>query len=133
MPTTLEIAREIGATKQQVYRYIKRNHISEVDASASPKQYSEADAERIKQGIKSQKAKQSRSTSEADQKANKNASAALYKLIDQQQETITTLTRLLDQEQKLRMIAEQKLMAIEQKNSEPEPPKKKHWWQFGAE
>lgn len=42
---------------------------------------------------------------------------------------IEQLHKLLDQEQQLRMIQEQKILQIEESNSEQKETKKK-WWQF---
>lgn len=119
----LEIAKDLGLPKQVVYRYIKANNIKEVSIEATTKLYSEADEEAIKKGIKEQSARKPRSDSER-------LHQTLLNTIEAQQNTIEKLTKLLDQEQQLRMVAEQKLIAIEEKKETEQQPTKKSWWPF---
>jgi len=49
--TIRQIAEEIGIDKQRVYRYIRRNRISEAHQEAGAMWYSEADERLIKQGL----------------------------------------------------------------------------------
>lgn len=52
----------------------------------------------------------------------------LKKELEAKNEQISNLQKLLDQEQQLRMVTEQKLLQIEEKKNE-EIVKKKRWWQ----
>lgn len=51
MKTTKQIADELGATKQQVYRYIKRHHIAEAHQENGVLMYDDATITLIKQGF----------------------------------------------------------------------------------
>lgn len=51
MKTTKQIADELGATKQQIYRYIKRNHIKEAYQENGVLMYDDATITLIKQGF----------------------------------------------------------------------------------
>jgi 5-bromo-4-chloroindolyl phosphate hydrolysis protein len=50
------------------------------------------------------------------------------KQLQAKDEQIERLQKLLDQEQQLRMVSEQKILLLEEKQEEPEPTKKR--WQF---
>lgn len=52
----------------------------------------------------------------------------LQRELDAKNEQITHLQKLLDQEQQLRMVTEQKLLQIEDKQEQEYQPKK--WWKF---
>lgn len=49
----------------------------------------------------------------------------LQRELEAKNEQIANLQKLLDQEQQLRMVTEQKMLMIEQRDQE-----EKHWWQF---
>lgn len=153
--TIKQIADELGVEKQKVYRFIQKNHIKEVHHEAlhethqknSVKYYDDVAEMMIKQGFLEE------STSdevhhEALQNHIKSTSnevvfETLLKQIDVLHEQIKNrdeeikvknqqieqLHKLLDQEQQLRMIQEQKILQIEESNSEQKEIKKK-WWQF---
>lgn len=120
----LEIAKDLGLSKQAVYRYIKANNIKEVEQSGQVKLYDDAVKEQIKRAFEKKHTAQ-KSTSN-------NINDMLLKQIESQQKTIEQLTKLLDQEQQLRMVAEQKLIAIEEKKEEKQP-KKFFWFQWKCE
>lgn len=54
----------------------------------------------------------------------------LQKELESKNEQIATLQRLLDQEQQLRMVTEQKYLLLEEKTEEQEEVHKKPWWKF---
>lgn len=123
MKSVLAISKELGVPKQVVYRYIKANNIKEAIIEATTKLYSEADVEAIKKGVREQSARKPKNDSER-------LNETLLNTIEAQQKTIEQLTKLLDQEQQLRMVAEQKLVAIEEKKEIEEKPKKKFFGLF---
>lgn len=55
--------------------------------------------------------------------------ATFQKQLEAKDQQIDRLQTLLDQEQKLRMVTEQKLLAL-QEPTEPDPEPKKKWWQI---
>lgn len=145
--TIKQIADDLGVDKQKVYRFIQKNHINEVHHEAHQKNgvkyYDEAAQMLIKQGF-SDKATLNEVHREVLQNHIKSTSnEAVLKQIDVLQEQIKIkdeeikaknqqieqLHKLLDQEQQLRMVSEQKILQIEDSNSEPKEVKKK-WWKF---
>ena len=153
--TIKQIADELGVEKQKVYRFIQKNHIKEVHHEAlhethrknGVKYYDDVAEMMIKQGFLEE------STSdevhhEALQKHIKSTSneAVLETLLKQidvlreeikikneqlkaKDDQIEQLHKILDQEQQLRMVSEQKILQIEKINPEQKEIRKK-WWQF---
>ena len=149
--TIKQIADDLGVDKQKVYRFIQKNHIKEVHHEAHQKNgvkyYDEAAQMLIKQGV-SDKVTSNEVHHEVHQNhikstSNEAAFEALLKQIDVLQEQIKIkdeeikvknqqieqLHKILDQEQQLRMVSEQKILQIEDLNPEQKEVKKK-WWQF---
>lgn len=149
--TIKQIADDLGVDKQKVYRFIQKNHIDEVHHEARRKNgvkyYDEAAQMLIKQGI-SDKVTSNEVHHDVNQNHIKSTSneavfESLLKQIDVLQEQIKIkdeeikvknqqieqLHKLLDQEQQLRMIQEQKVLQIEDSKEEEKETKKK-WWQF---
>jgi IS30 family transposase len=122
--TTKQIADELGVSKQKVYRYIKKNCISEAHQKNGVMYYDEAAETLIKRGFFKNEAHH-----EAHHEAVSEAVIELLKNeLQAKNEQIEQLQKLLDQEQQLRMVSEQKLLLLEEKQEEPGPTKKR--WQF---
>lgn len=113
--TIKEIADELGIDKQKVYRYITKNCIKEALQDAQTKRYDEAAQKQIKQHFEEHKPHQ------------KSASEPLYDALLKQLEVkdnqIAELQKLLDQEQKLNAVNQQKIALLEDKQKT-----KTHWW-----
>lgn len=131
--TIKEMADDLHVDKQKVYRYIKSNHINEAHQKGKTKYYDDVAQDQIKRAFAEKSESHqtaSKSTSEAHHEAlNEALNEALVDTVKMLQnelkvknEQIENLHTLLDQEQKLRLIAEDKINAIEAK---PEEPKKR--------
>lgn len=142
MKTIKQIADELGISKQKVYRFIVRNHITASGEVKQSKLYDEEAENLIKQAFLENKQHQ-KSHHEADQKrACDTVSEAVIELLRQELERkneqlkekdqqIAQLQKLIDQEQQLRMVTEQKFLLLEEKAQEKvDIPEKKQWWQF---
>lgn len=138
--TIKQIADDLGVDKQKVYRFIQKNHIKEVHHEAHQKNgvkyYDEAAQMLIKQGLSDKVTSNEVHQNHIENTSNEAVFEALLKQIDVLQEElkikndqIEQLHKLLDQEQQLRMIQEQRILQIEESNSEQKETKKK-WWQF---
>ena len=155
MKTIKQIADELQLDKQKVYRYIKRNHITEAHQDGQVKWYDEA-AEKLIKSAFIDNTKSSEALHEADQTTSEEAVLKqsekdnlattlqttidiLHKQLEVKDSQIEALNerlaeaqQLLHQQQQLNAIAEQKILALEAKEnqeSEPEPNQKK-WYQF---
>ena len=124
--TIKQIADELQIDKQKVYRYIKSHHISEAHHEAhqkgKTKYYDEVAQEQIKKAfaIKNEsKRSTSKSTSKVHHEAVNEALNETIKLLQNElvmkNQQIENLHTLLDQEQKLRLVAEEKVLKIEDK------------------
>ena len=150
--TIKQIAEELKIDKQKVYRYIKNNNIEEVHHEAlheahqknKVKYYDEVAQRQIKQAFEVHQEENEvhqkvhheahQSTSKVHQKLIKSTSndvllEALQKEIEvknrqleEKDKQISNLLNLVDQEQKLRLIAEDKILSLEQKDQEDEAP-----------
>lgn len=124
--TLKQIADELGVDKQKIYRFVKKHGIEAVhQESASEahqaKQYDEAAQTLIKQAF-SQNEPHQESTSEVHQNhISETVIDALLKQLDEKDKQIDQLQQLLNQEQKLRLVAEQKLL------EPPEPMRFGEW------
>lgn len=147
MKTVKQIADELGVSKQKVYRFIVRNHITASNEVKQSKLYDEAAEKLIKQGILEDRPYQ-KSHHEAHQNhTNDTVSEAVIELlrkelnqkneqlkekdrqISEKDQQIARLQKLIDQEQQLRMVSEQKILLLEQ-HEEPNEIEKKKWWKF---
>lgn len=116
-----EIADELNISKQKVYRYVKDNHIVEAVQNGQVKQYDEAVQEQIKQHFLKKEPHR-----EPNQKhINDTVYDALLKQLEIKDNQIEQLQKLLDQEQQLNALNQQKIQLLEDKQNEP----KHHWWQ----
>lgn len=143
MKTIKQIADELGVDKQKVYRYIKKNqireahqkYINEALQKNGVKYYDEAVETLIKQSFCEDSA-----SNEAHREVHQNhineavfdalmkRFEAVEKELEDKNNQIEYLHKLLDQEQQLRMVTEQKLQLIEQQEETAED--KKAWWKF---
>lgn len=150
MKTIKQIADELGVSKQKVYRFIVRNHITASSEVKQSKLYDEATEMLIKQGILEDEPYQ-KSHHEAHQNhINDTVSEAVIELlrkemeqkneqlqekdrqISEMQAQLSMNQKLMDQEQQLHMIMERKYQLIEQLHDQEKPDTvdDKKWWQF---
>lgn len=132
--TIKEMAIEMQIDKQQIYRYIKKNHINEVHQNhiktTSVKQYNEIAQRQIKQGIFKNELHQ-KSHHEVHQNHITDVvydvllkqSEMFQKELEEKNKQINEMQKLLDQEQQLRMAEHQRVLQLEEKKME-----KNHWW-----
>lgn len=124
--TIKQIADELKIDKQKVYRYIKSHHINEVHhdvlQKGKTKYYDEAAQMQIKKAfVEKSESHQSasKSTSEVHQEALNEALVETIEMLKSElkkkNEQIEKLHTLIDQEQKLRLVAEEKVLKIEDK------------------
>ncbi|MCI5494974.1 MAG: hypothetical protein MR407_01370 [Roseburia sp.] len=130
--TIKQIADELQIDKQRVYRYIKANHINEALREAHQKNnvkyYDEAAQMQIKKAFAAKitsKRSTSKSTSDLHHEALNEALLDTIEMLKNElkikNEQIEKMHVLLDQEQKLRLVAEDMIHALEDK----EEPKKR--------
>jgi chromosome segregation ATPase len=157
MKTIKQISDELGVSKQKVYRFIVKNHITASGEVKQSKLYDKAAEKLIKQGILENESYQ-KSHHEAHQNhINDTVSEVVIELIrkeleqkneqlqekdrqirekDRQlaemQAQLSESQKLIDQEQQLRMVTERKFQLIEQQQDQEEPDtaEDKKWWQF---
>lgn len=143
MKTTRQIADELGVSKQQVYRYIKRHNIKEARQENGVMHYDETAESLIKQGFS-----QNTTSNEAEQKhINDTAIEAVISMLQKEleakdrqieelqaalkreQELHTSAQLLHSQEQHLHAATLKQLPAPESIDVEEtaKPPRK--WWQ----
>lgn len=118
--TLKQIADELNISKQKVYRYVRDNHINEAVQDGQTKRYSEA----VQQQIKSHFLKNKPHYESHHEPHHDAVYDALLKQLEIKDKQIEQLQQLLDQEQKLNGMNQQKIELLEQKNEEH----KKHWW-----
>lgn len=131
MKTLKQIADEIGIDKQKVYRFVKKNCINEVHQKNGVMYYDEVAESKIKQGFASKEVHQESASSEAVIDVLLKQSETLQKELDIKNQQIANLQKLLDQEQQLRMVTEQKLLLLEEKQEEEQnqqPEEKQSFW-----
>lgn len=115
--TIKQIADELGLDKQRVYRFIKKNHISEVHQKSGILYYDET----VESLIKSHFSKLNIS-SEVHQTTSNDAvietllkqTEILQKELEIKNKQIDNLTKALDQEQQLHLLAKQQVQLLEQ-------------------
>lgn len=137
MKTIKQIADELGIDKQRVYRYIKKNHISEAHQKNGVMYYDEAVESSIKQAFSENEPHQESASSDTVIDVLMKQSEMLQKELEIKNKQIEELNdrlaesqKLLNQQQQLNAIAEQKLMLLEEKTEEQEEVHKKPWWKF---
>lgn len=132
MKTIREIAKEIGVDKQKVYRYIKSNRIKEAHQKNGVMYYDDAAETTIKQGFSEKQPHQVSASNDAVVDVLLKQAEMLQreleiknKQIEELNQRLAESQKLLDQQQQLNAIAEQKMLQIEAKQNEEEPPKKR--------
>lgn len=123
--TIKQIADEIGISKQKVYRYIQKSGIKEARQEGQVKWYDEAAQTQIKKHF-SDKKPESRTNHHNINETVLKQLEVKDKQIEALQKQLSDMQTLLDQEQKLHMIAEQKILAIEEKQ---QAENSKNWLQ----
>ena len=152
--TIKQIADEIGIDKQKVYRFIVRNNIaasSEVKQSklyddvaerlikshfnhitTSNERYSEPHQKSSQEMLLEQLIKELETKNDELREKDRQI-AEKDRQLNAAHEMLATNQKLLDQQQQLNAMVEQKLMQLEKKEeaAATEEPLKKHWWHFG--
>lgn len=153
MKTIKQIADELGVSKQNVYRFIVRNHITASSEVKQSKLYDEV-AERLIKSHFSHITTSSDRSSEPHQKGGheilleqlikeleiKNEQLREKdrqirekdRQISEMQAQLSENQKLIDQEQQLHMVTERKIQLIEQQKDREEAntEEDKKWWQF---
>lgn len=143
MKTIKQIADELGVSKQKVYRFIVKNHITASSEVKQSKLYDEAAEMQIKQGILEDEPHQKSHHEVHQNHINDTVSEAVIELLrkeleqkneqlqekdrqirekDKQiaelQTQLSMNQKLIDQEQQLRMITERKFQLVEQQQKD---------------
>lgn len=106
-----EIADSIGVNKMKVYRSITSNHYKEQYKNGQTLYFSETVKKLVEKDLTKETVTENRN--KENSKSNGELIDALEERINSQQKQIEDLTRLLDQSQKLQLIAEKKVMTLE--------------------
>lgn len=157
MKTIKQIADELGVSKQKVYRFIVKNHITASGEVKQSQLYDEAAEMLIKQRLLEDKPYQKSHHESHQNHINDTVSEAVIELlrkelekkneqlqekdrqvrekdrqISEMQAQLSMNQKLIDQEQQLRMITERKLQLIEQQHNQEEltTEEDKKWWKF---
>lgn len=158
MKTIKQIADELGVDKQKVYRYIKKNHIKEVNQERftdvlqknGAKYYDEVAEALIKQGFSDNTASDDVHQEVHQNYINDAVIDTFLKQIEvlkneldmkndqikEKDKQLSDTLKALNQAQQLHAIAENKVKLLEEKQEEkrvvePAPePEQKHWWQI---
>lgn len=122
--TTKEMADLLGVSKQRVYRYIKANHISEARQETVKGNtvmiYDSTVFERIKDSLKANNASDDVHREAHQETPLEVAYEALVKQLEVKDKQISELQKALDQEQQLHLLSKQRILALEEKQQEPE-------------
>lgn len=153
MKTIKQIADELGVSKQKVYRFIVKNHITASSEVKQSKLYDEAAERLIKSHFNSITTSCERCGSPHQKSGDEMLLEQLIKELEVKNEQLREKDRqirekdhqiaemqaqlsenqkLIDQEQQLRMVTERKIQLIEQQQDQEEPDtsEEKKWWQF---
>ena len=154
MKTVKQIADELGISKQKVYRFIVRNHITASSEVKQSKLYDEAAEKLIKQGFLEdqpyQKSHHEAHKNHINEPVRDVVSEAVIELLQKElehkneqlrekdrqiremQAQLSVNQKLIDQEQQLRMVTERKFHLIEQQQDQEkqDTEEDKKWWQF---
>lgn len=152
MKTIKQIADELGVSKQKVYRFIVRNHITASSEVKRSKLYDESAEMLIKQGFLEDELHQKSHHEVHQNHINDTVSEAVIELlrkeleqkneqlqekdrqISEMQAQLSMNQKLIDQEQQLHMVTEKKFMLLEQQHEHEEVDMKikedKKWWKF---
>lgn len=134
--TIKQIADELNVNKQRVYRYIKKNHITEAHQKNGVMYYDENAQKQITsyfRMVELENITSEKTLASASFDVILKQSEMLKNELEAKNEQIAQLQKLLDQQQQLNAMTAQKLEMLEQKEAaEVLPPenKEKLWWQF---
>lgn len=134
--TIKQIADELNVNKQRVYRYIKKNHITEAHQKNGVMYYDENAQKQIISYFKRvelENITSEKSLASASFDVILKQSEMLKNELEAKNEQIAQLQKLLDQQQQLNAMTAQKLEMLEQKEAAkvlPPENKEKLWWQF---
>lgn len=143
MKTVKQIADELGVSKQKVYRFIVKNHITASSEVKQSKLYDETTEMLIKKGILKSKPYQKAHHEAHQNHINDMENETVIELLrleleqknrqlKEKDQQINQLLKLIDQEQQLRMIAEKKIQLLDKQPDQEETAvtEEKKWWKF---
>lgn len=130
MKTIKQIADELGVSKTAVRKKIENLGLrSSLQKNGNQFAIDENQEKLIKSAFSESEAEtETETSSRTETETVSTLVSMLQKELDAKNEQIAHLQKLLDQEQQLRMVTEQKLLLIEEKQEQEEPSKK--WWKF---
>ena len=130
MKTIKQIADELGVSKTAVRKKIENLGLrSSLQKNGNQFAIDENQERLIKSAFSESEAETKTETNSQTETETVSALVSmLQRELDAKNEQIAHLQKLLDQEQQLRMVTEQKLLQIEDKQEQEEQPKKR--WQF---
>ena len=109
MKTIKQIADEIGASKQQVYRFVKKNNIKEIHQERSTMYYDEVAENIIKSEFLKKQSNQGSESNTHQMCDNDVIIDVLKKELESKDRQIEKLMNLLDQQQRLTLDLQSKL------------------------
>jgi len=124
MKTIKQIADEIGIDKQKIYRYVKKNHINDVHQKNGVMYIDEVIETIIYKEFNANDAHHDVHQNHINEAVDDVLIEILKKELDSKNEQILNMQKLLDQEQQLRMIVEQKNILLEEKIKDDVEPQK---------
>lgn len=132
MKTIKQIAEELGVSKTAVRKKIENLGLhSGLRKNGNQFVIDEKQEKLIKSAFFEEKDKKTETKSETSSRTETETVFDLVSVLEKElsakNEQIAHLQKLLDQEQQLRMISEQKLLQIEENKTVEESPKKKKW------
>lgn len=130
MKTIKQIADELGVSKTAVRKKIENLGLrSSLQKNGNQFAIDEDQEKLIKSAFsESEMETEAETSSRTETETVSTLVSMLQKELDAKNEQIAHLQKLLDQEQQLRMVTEQKLLLIEENQEQEEPTKK--WWKF---
>lgn len=139
MKTIKELAEICGVSKTAINARLKSlNIIAEKDATGT-KIINEEDAKRIIEDFERTRTRKDKAP-ETPKSTNDNMIEILTEQLRAKDRQIEELQRIVNQEQQLRLFADQRLLALEEKQNEPEQPGEdepqqeektgRKWWNF---
>ena len=130
--TIKQIADELGVSKTAVRKKIENLGLrSSLQKNGNQFAIDEKQESLIKSAFSENKTEtKSETKTQTETETVSTLVSMLQKELESKNEQIATLQRLLDQEQQLRMVTEQKYLLLEEKTEEQEEVHKKPWWKF---
>lgn len=127
MKTIKQIADEVGVSKQAVFKKIDNLGLRQRMSKVNNQWLIDENSENTIKAAFSTTNKTSTSSATDSQKVD-SLIATLQKELEVKNGQISHLQKLLDQEQQLRMVTEQKLLLLEDQNQQPEEEVKETFW-----